>query len=139
MKKIADTVIELRIATRRACMCETQAGKKKSTLSLKTKVLYLVYNNCPAREIMLTLCIAKTNFAQIVAALIKDGLIVKSRAYDDRRTMRLTVTGKGRKYLSDCKNVTESYFKKAFSDEESYSEAQRKLAEALEVFSYIDI
>ena len=33
MKKIADTVIELRIATRRACMCETQAGKKKSTLS----------------------------------------------------------------------------------------------------------
>ena len=73
MKKIADTVIELRIATRRACMCETQAGKKKSTLSLKTKVLYLVYNNCPAREIMLTLCIAKTNFAQIVAALIKDG------------------------------------------------------------------
>ena len=49
------------------------------------------------------------------------------------------MTGKGRKYLSDCKNVIESNFKKAFSDEESYSEAQRKLAEALEVFSYIDI
>ena len=49
------------------------------------------------------------------------------------------VTGKGRKYLSDCKAAIESRFKNAYSDEESYGGALRKLDEALEVFSYIDI
>ena len=139
MKKIADTVIELRIATRRACMCENQSDRKKSTLSLKTKVLYLVQKGLSVKDITLVLCVAKTNLAQIISSLIKDGFMLKSRAYDDRREVRLMVTGKGRKYLSDCKAAIESRFKNAYSEEESYGGALRKLDEALEVFSYIDI
>ncbi|MDD7157814.1 MAG: MarR family winged helix-turn-helix transcriptional regulator [Firmicutes bacterium] len=138
MKKISERVIDLRIATRRACMCENVSGKGKNTLSLKTKVLYLIAHDCGPRDIQLILCIAKTNLALITASLTKQGLIVKSRDYNDRRHVRYAVTGKGRKYLSTCLDVIEKSFASAFPDKESYGDALKKLEDALEVFSFIN-
>lgn len=139
MEKISETVIKLRIATRRACMCENAENKKKSTLSLKTKVLYLISAGCIPKDIMLTLCIAKSNLALTAAALIRDGFIVKCRGYGDKREVRYALTGKGKKYLNGCLAVIEKRFKSAYSDEESYLKAREKLNDALEIFAYLNI
>lgn len=138
MKKISERVVDLRIATRRACMCENANNNKKSTLSLKTKVLYLIAHDCGPKDIQLILCIAKTNLALIAATLVKEGYAVKSRAYDDRRHVRYAVTGKGRKYLACCLDNIEKSFKEAFPDKESYDDALKKLEDALDVFSFIN-
>ena len=138
MKKISESVIDLRIATRRACMCENADNNKKSTLSLKTKVLYLIAHGCSPKDIQLILCIAKTNLALIAAALEKQGFIVKSRAYDDRRHVTYAVTGKGKKYLASCLEIIEKSFSAAFPDKESYQAALKKLEDALEAFSFIN-
>lgn len=45
MYELAEKIIELRLATRRACMCEGKGRSKKNTLSLKTKVLFLIGKN----------------------------------------------------------------------------------------------
>lgn len=139
MEKIAETVIKLRMATRRACMCENVDGRKKSTLSLKTKVLYLLNAGCSPKDVTLTLCIAKSNLAQITKGLIGEGYLLKSRGYGDKREARYALTGRGKKYLSDCMKVIEKEFASVFSDEESYKGASEKLVNALEVFSYLNV
>lgn len=139
MKLLADKIIELRIATRRACMCENTDNKKKSTLSLKTKILYLISKNCSPKEITLMLCIAKTNLALIAKSLIDDGLIVRHRNPRDKREISYTLTAKGKKYLNNCLEIIEDNFKNVFSDEKEYDQAVEKIDRVLETFSYISI
>ncbi len=101
MYKLAERIIELRLATRHACMCEGTGQAKKNTLSLKTKVLYLIYKECHPKEIIETLCIAKTNLAILTRDMANEGLIVKSRGTLDRREVNYDLTEKGMKYLTD--------------------------------------
>ncbi len=139
MKLLADKIIELRIATRRACMCENTDNNKKSTLSLKTKILYLISKNCNPKEITLMLCIAKTNLALIAKSLIADGLIVRHRGLRDKREISYTLTAKGKKYLNSCLEIIESNFKNIFADEKEYAQAIEKIDQVLDTFSYVSI
>jgi len=137
MKELAEKIIDVRLATRRACMCENQGNRKKSTLSLKTKVMYLISKGCSPKEMTLTLCIAKTNLALITSGLCEDGFVAKSRNPRDKREIIFTLTAKGKRYLSDCLDNIAEAFKNILTTDEEIEGATAKLDAVLEILSYL--
>ena len=105
MHELADEIIKLRLATRKACMCE--GSKNKSTISLKTKVLSLIQRKVSTKEILLTLLIAKTNLALLTRDMVDEGLIVKTKSETDRREVVYAITDKGTAYLNERKRAIE--------------------------------
>ena len=101
MYDLAKSIIALRLATRRACMCEGKGQTKKNTLSLKTKVLFLIAEGCAPREIVAGLMIAKTNLALLTRDMANEGLIVKSKGAADHREVVYSLTDQGRAYLDE--------------------------------------
>ncbi|MDR0426372.1 MAG: hypothetical protein LBH24_04280 [Clostridiales bacterium] len=100
MADLGEKIIELRLAARRSCMCEeTENGRKKSTLSLKTKILFLLSRGAPPKAVMSELFIAKTNFSAIAKELFFERLIEKRRSPDDKRAVFYSLTQEGEAYL----------------------------------------
>lgn len=101
MHELAKSIIALRLSTRRACMCEGKGNTKKNTLSLKTKVLFLISEGCGVKQIIASLFIAKTNLALLTRDMAEDGLIVKTKGSADRREVNFALTELGRAYLDE--------------------------------------
>ncbi len=108
MYDLAKSIIALRLSTRRACMCEGKGQTKKNTLSLKTKVLFLIAEGCCAREITACLMIAKTNLALLTRDMADEGLIVKTKGTTDHREVNFSLTQAGREYLDKRLSVIEN-------------------------------
>ncbi len=136
MYDIADKIIELRLATRRVCMCES-AQSKKSTMSLKTKVLFLIERGNSAKDIIWNLNIAKTNLALLTSSLERDGLITKTQKLRDKREKNYTLTDKGIKYLSERKEIINSLFKTLITSESDLEDAVSKIDEVLDLLSFV--
>ena len=83
MDNFAKTLVKLRLATRKVCMCEADEKQKKNTLSLKTKVLFLIGEGYDTAQIISTLLIAKTNLALLTKQLADGGFIEKTKNDDD--------------------------------------------------------
>lgn len=101
MYDLAKGIIALRLATRRACMCEGKGQTKKNTLSLKTKVLFLIAEGVSPRDIVACLMIAKTNLALLTRDMATEGLIVKTKGATDHREVVYSLTEQGRAYLEE--------------------------------------
>lgn len=101
MHELAKSIIALRLSTRRACMCEGKGNTKKNTLSLKTKVLFLISDGCGVKQIIASLFIAKTNLALLTRDMAEEGLIVKTKGSADRREVNFALTELGRAYLDE--------------------------------------
>ena len=101
MHELAKSIIALRLSTRRACMCEGKGNTKKNTLSLKTKVLFLISEGCGVKQIIASLFIAKTNLALLTRDMAEEGLIVKTKGAADRREVNFALTELGRAYLDE--------------------------------------
>lgn len=101
MHELAKSIIALRLSTRRACMCEGKGNTKKHTLSLKTKVLFLISEGCGVKQIIASLFIAKTNLALLTRDMAEEGLIVKTKGSADRREVNFALTELGRAYLDE--------------------------------------
>lgn len=101
MYELAKSIIALRLSTRRACMCEGKGQTKKNTLSLKTKVLFLISEGCGAKEIIPALMIAKTNLALLTRDMAAEGLIVKTKGANDHREVNYSLTERGVAYLNE--------------------------------------
>ena len=101
MHELAKSIIALRLSTRRACMCEGKGNTKKNTLSLKTKVLFLISEGCGVKQIIASLFIAKTNLALLTRDMAEEGLIVKTKGSADRREDNFALTELGRAYLDE--------------------------------------
>ncbi len=101
MHELAKSIIALRLSTRRACMCEGKGNTKKNTLSLKTKVLFLISEGCGVKQIIASLFIAKTNLALLTRDMAEEGLIVKTKGSTDRREVNFALTELGRAYLDE--------------------------------------
>ncbi len=82
-------------------MCEGKDKNKKSTISLKTKILFLIAEGCSPREIVNELMIAKTNLALITKDMANEGLIEKNKTSLDRREVSYSITEKGQDYLNE--------------------------------------
>lgn len=95
---LAANLIKLRLAARRACMCED--GDKK-LIALKTKILFLLRGGIrltPA-EIMDELKLAKPNLTILGNGLYAEGLIIRE-SLTDRRNIVYSLTAKGEEYVS---------------------------------------
>lgn len=76
---LSEKLVDLRIATRGATMCETACGKNKNTLSLKTKILFLLRNkSLQPIDLLTSLKLAKANLALLTTEMAKEGLIQKT-------------------------------------------------------------
>lgn len=127
---LAQKIIELRLATRRACMCEGKDQAKKNTLSLKTKVLFLIDKGCSPREIIASLVIAKTNLALLTKEMAAEGLITKTKGTLDRREVCYSLTDNGKKHLNERLFIIEEGVKSGFVTEDDYLEALALLDKA---------
>lgn len=114
-------------------MCEGGGSKKKNTLSLKTKVLFLIEKGYSARDIVSALMIAKTNLALITAELCSEGLITKTKGSIDRREIELALTEDGYRYLAEREDAIEEEIGFYFGSEEEYDDAVAALSRAIAV------
>lgn len=114
-------------------MCEGNDRAKKNTLSLKTKALFLISRGCSPKEIIASLCIAKTNLAILTNEMALGGLIVKSKGTLDRREVNYTLTDAGEEYLRERMFVIEEKIKPAFPTEDAYEEAEKLIAKAVKL------
>ena len=136
MFDIADKIIELRLLTRRVCTCEN-SEKGKNTMSLKTKILYLIDKAFSTKDIIACLGIAKTNLALITTSLANDGLITKTQKTRDKREKSYALTVKGMDYLDERKEVINNAFKNVLTDEEDFESAVEKFDEILKLLSFV--
>ena len=135
MYDLAQKIIELRLATRRACMCEGRDQSKKNTLSLKTKTLFLIDKGCSQKEIIAALVIAKTNLALLTKDMAAEGLIVKTKGTLDRREVYYSLTDNGKKYLNERLFIIEEGVKSNFVTEDGYLEAIALLEKAADIIN----
>lgn len=135
MYDLAQKIIELRLATRRACMCEGRDQSKKNTLSLKTKTLFLIDKGCSPKEIIAALVIAKTNLALLTKDMAAEGLIVKTKGTLDRREVCYSLTDNGKKYLNERLFIIEEGVKSNFVTEDGYLEAIALLEKAADIIN----
>lgn len=117
MDNFAKTLIKLRLATRKVCMCEADEKQKKNTLSLKTKVLFLIGEGFDTAQIISTLLIAKTNLALLTKQLADGGFIEKTKNDDDHRKLLYFLTERGKAYLDERVSIIATN-SSDFSDEE---------------------
>jgi DNA-binding MarR family transcriptional regulator len=137
MEKLSEKIIQLRLATRRVTAVEGRAGKAKSTLSLKSKILFLIrQRSATPVDIMHRLGIVKTNFSLLIKQMIREGLVKKINDTADRREIRVSITEDGKKYLSTRLDIIESVCNRTFNQAE-YDEALKKLDDALSVLDFI--
>lgn len=134
---IAEKLVELKILLRRACMCEN-AANKKSTINLRTKVLYLLKDRpVKASELIDTLSVAKPNVTALTNGLAADGLLTKERASLDRREITLTITEAGSTYLNERLDIIERGFKNILTSQEEYAAAEDDVDEVINLLSFL--
>ncbi len=134
---LSEKLVELRIATRGATMCESLSGKPKNTLSLKTKILFLLKDrSLPPIDIITTLHLAKTNLALLTSEMAREKLITKDKPQYDKRVIVYSITDLGREYLNARLSAIENTLNKAFDGEE-YAKAYETLSDAVNILSYI--
>ena len=119
-------------------MCEGGGGTKKNTLSLKTKVLFLIEKGYSAKDIISSLMIAKTNLALITTDLCSEGLITKTKSTIDRREINFALTEEGYRFLSERENAIEEEIGFYFGSEEEYNHAIDAISKAIAVLDGTD-
>lgn len=136
MYDIADKLIHLRLNTRRVCMCEGEKNKK-STITLKTKVLFLIAQGMGTKDIILSLGIAKTNLALLTSSLSDEGLIVKKQKTNDKREKSYSLTEKGTRHLNEIRERINLAFKTVITTDEEFADAENKIDAVLDLMSFI--
>ncbi len=99
-------------------MCDGDGTNRKSTLSLKTKLLFLIERGLSSRELLSALAIAKANLAALTKELAADGLVEKTRDSRDRREKRYALTAEGERVLAEKKKIIEENFAEAAAGKE---------------------
>jgi len=133
---LAKKIVELRIATRRACMCEEG---DKALLSLKTKMLYVLSQSerVTPPEILSALKILKPNLTAMSKEMEAEGLITRTKTLIDRRSITYTITPDGEKYLSErLARIAES-LKGVYARQEDYDGAVQKIDDILDFLSFL--
>jgi len=133
---LAKKIVDLRISTRLACMCEEG---DKALISLKTKMLHILSQSerITPPEIIARLKILKPNLTAMSKEMEEEGLIVRTPNLLDRRSITYTLTVEGAKYLSDRLNRITASLKGIFDAQEQYDSAERKIDEVLDFLSFL--
>jgi DNA-binding MarR family transcriptional regulator len=131
-------LIELRLATRLACMCE---DGDKQLISLKTKLLFVLSSGIflTPPEIRARLRISRPNLTAMSQEMEEEGLLVRSKPMNDHRLVCYSVSDKGTEYLNTRLRRINERFAQLYSDEESIAAAVQKLADAVDLLSFLDV
>lgn len=137
MKSVSEKIIELRIATRRATLCESD-GKTKATLSLKSKILFLLKDkDLSPSDIISALGIAKTNLTILASSMIKDGLISKYKKPNDLRAVFYSITQKGKEHITKLINYIDSLFDKVIEDDNAKEKYINEITDIIDLISFL--
>ena len=133
---LANAAVRLRIATRKACM-GNEGGKRKNTLSLETKILFLI-RDMPRTPNDLTdiLALKKSNLAAL-ASRMEQAELIERHKLDFKRDTAYHITQTGIEYLDARLNATEESFAAFVSGEKEYAEAYEVLDAAVRLLSFI--
>jgi len=136
--QLVKKIIELRMATRRVCMCEEG---DKALLSLKTKMLFIVSSGdrVTPQEIMSGLKILKPNLAAMSKELEDEGLILRTKSLLDRRGITYSLTPDGEKYLRERLGRIAQNLKGVYDAQEDYDKAERKIDDVLDFLSFLQM
>ena len=135
-EKLARKLIELRLALRRACMCE---DGDKALLSLKTKALFVIAGaeTVSPAQLMAELKIVKPNLTMIAKELEKEELIIRTHTLIDRRAILYGITAKGLAYLEErIARIAENL---SLTADESVERAELSMDEVLRFLSHVGI
>lgn len=102
--KLQKQLVSLRIILQKLCDgFDTKDASKKSVLTMKHKVLFLLSDNGETTPSYLIekLCIAKSNLALLCKGMLIEGLISSKKKETDKRNITYVITAKGEKELQN--------------------------------------
>lgn len=137
MESIAEKLVELRLATRRACRKKDNAVGK-SVLSLSDKTLFLLLKRpLSAEEIKSSLCIGDANLTHLTDKMTADGYIEKIRYENDGRRVGYAITQKGTDSIRALLAQLDDNFRMILNKESEYREALGHIDEVLNLLSFL--
>lgn len=101
--QISDDIIALRIMLTHLCDgFSFENSNKSSVLSTRTKILYLLKEkDLTPIELINTLCIAKSNLANILKVMIQDGVVISYKNSNNSKNINYQITPKGLEELNE--------------------------------------
>lgn len=138
MIKLSEKIIELRLATRKATMYESNDGNKKSTLDLKSKVIFLLRNkDLSPTELTSSLLMAKSNLTILTSSMIDEGLIKKTKKKTDGREIIYSITDKGKQYLEKRLDYIDGMFSKIIESDEAAVKYEAEISDIIDLISFL--
>lgn len=135
MTKLAEKIMDLRLATRLATMYDS--GGEKSTLGLKTKILYLLLRqNMSPSDVTTALGISRPNLTLLAKQMINEGLIEKVYTFGNKWNFLYAITQLGQSHVSNMLEAIEASFCGAFGSEAEYMSAVETLENAASLLSF---
>ena len=127
-------IIALRMELEKICDgFDSEDGNKKSNLTLKIKMLFLLgyKGEQSPNELISSLGLAKSNLTILCRSLLAEGLIAVKKSETDRRTISYILTSKGDKQLKAYLNQLKVDNISLFKSERSVKTLEKKLNEVL--------
>ncbi len=135
--KIAEAAVRLRIATRKASITQSQ-GRRKGTLSLDAKILFLIREKPLTPNTIIDLLeLQKSNLASIANGLEKRGFMERHKLFSRRETA-YHITDAGREYIETKLEEIEKSFASFIDDEKEYESAVETLESATRLLSFVE-
>ena len=127
-------IIALRMELEKICDgFDTEDGNKKSNLTLKMKMLFLLstHGELSPNSLISSLGLAKSNLTILCRSLLEEGLIEVKKSETDKRTISYILTNKGEKQLKAYLNQLKVDNINLFKSERSVKALEKKLGEVL--------
>lgn len=127
-------IIALRMELEKICDgFDTEDGNKKSNLTLKIKMLFLLscHGELAPNALISSLGLAKSNLTILCRSLLSEGLIAVKKSETDKRTISYILTSKGDKQLKAYLNQLKVDNINLFKSERSVKTLEKKLSEVL--------
>ncbi|MEI8337641.1 MAG: MarR family transcriptional regulator [bacterium] len=102
---------------------------------VQMRVLYFVSirKNPSMKDVSEYFCISSPSATEMIERLIKAGFLTRKSNLDDRRSVNIAITPKGKKELNIAKSITEKFISKSVS-----SLSKKELGSFLEILRKIN-
>ena len=132
--RLSDDIITLRIMLTHLCDgFSFENSNKSSVLSTRTKILYLLKEkDLTPIELINTLCIAKSNLANILKFMIQDGVVVSYKNSNNSKNINYKITSQGLKELNEyIDTMMQLFTSKCKASNEELSKSLTKIIDLL--------
>ncbi len=119
MKKNIETITSLLFSFNQKLKESFGKNTNESIPSMvQMRVLYFVYSkkNPSMKDVSEYFCISSPSATEMIERLIKAGFLTRKSNLEDRRSVNIAITPKGKKELNVAKKITENFISKAVSN-----------------------